>query len=73
MKIHSDMNLDELVPLMGERHGIGRPAEARVASVDEAIAMRELLVRDFCGKDTDEIDGGLWQSYCCAVDSHEQI
>ena len=69
MQIHADMDLDELIPLMGERYGVG---VSRYASQQEASDLRDLLVRDFPGKDTYQIDGGRWHHYCCAVHPTEQ-
>ena len=65
MKIHADMTIEELVPLMGERFGA---VHSQFASAQEAIDVRNLLVRDFAGEDTNEIDGAKWHLYCCAVD-----
>lgn len=70
MKVHADMDLPRLVSLMGERHGIGR-LTSRSASIQEARELRDLLVRDFNGSDTDSIDGATWHAYCCAVDPNE--
>ncbi len=54
--------------MMGERHGADRPTSARLASIEEARRLRDLLVRDFDGSDTAEIDLPTWATYCCAVD-----
>lgn len=70
MKIHADMDLTCLVPMMGERHGTSR-LTSRFASIQEARELRALLVRDFNDSDTDNIDGATWHAYCCAVDPTE--
>lgn len=68
MKVHVGMSLDDLILLMGERHGVNRSAADRLASKEEARTLRELLARDFDGQDTDEIPPGVWHAYCCAVE-----
>lgn len=70
MKIHSGMDLSELVSLMGRRVTLG--SAPRMATLQEASDLRHLLVRDFRGKDTDDIDCVRWNLYCCAVDPDEQ-
>ena len=39
---------------------------------EQAIALRDLLVRDHAGQDTVDIDGSHWMTLCCAVDPTEQ-
>jgi hypothetical protein len=70
MKIHAEMDLDELVRLMGRRTVAGFSGSA---TRHQAFDLREMLVRDFAGKDTDAIAGETWHLYCCAVDPEEQI
>ncbi|ODP35132.1 hypothetical protein A9762_12310 [Pandoraea sp. ISTKB] len=69
MRIHAGMDLVELIPLMGKR---ARPGYVGLASMQEASDMRQLLVRDFDGEDTNDIEGHTWHLYCCAVDPSEQ-
>jgi hypothetical protein len=68
MLIAPDMDLNELVPLMGikTRYGFSEPA-----TLSQASDLRDLLVRDFLGQDTSEIAGLTWHLYCCAVDPEE--
>lgn len=72
MKIHAEMCLDELVTLMGDRHGADRPIGTDFATGAEARALRCLLVRDFDGLDTDGISLEVWNTYCCAVDPYHR-
>ena len=67
MRIAPDMDLNELVPLMGvsARHG--------PATLSQASDLRDLLVRDFAGKDTNDIEGSTWHLYCCSVDPAESL
>lgn len=67
MKISAAMDIDQLVGLMGKDVDGGSKA-----TVNEAIELRDLLVRDHDGQDTDDIDGGRWMALCCAVDPAEQ-
>lgn len=68
MKIEENMNLDELLSLMGKTVFSGGE---RFPTLDHATHLRELLVRDFADKDTTEIDGATWDLYCCTVDPVE--
>lgn len=70
MRIAPDMDLNELVSLMGitTRAGFSGPA-----TLSQASDLRALLVRDFLGQDTADIDGRTWDLYCCAVDPAEAI
>lgn len=70
MLISTNMALSELIELMGTSHTLGQPP--RKATNQQAEDLRELLVRDFDGQDTDGIDGGKWMLYCLAVDPEEQ-
>lgn len=70
MKIRADMDLSQLVPLMGERVSLG--GAQRIASLQEASDLRQLLVRDYPGMDTEDIEGARWDLYCCAVDPEQQ-
>lgn len=49
MKVHSDMDLNQLAERMGPE-----------ATLDDASAMRDLLVENFDGQDTTEIPEGEW-------------
>jgi hypothetical protein len=49
MKVHADMDLNELADRMGTE-----------ATMDEASAMCDLLVEKFDGQDTSDIPEGEW-------------
>ncbi|MDH1506276.1 hypothetical protein N5I20_14525 [Aeromonas caviae] len=51
MKVHSNMDLNQLAERMGTE-----------ATLDDAAAMRELLVEKFDGQDTAEIPEGEWMA-----------
>lgn len=62
MHICKDMNLTMLAGLMG-RDDVPKY---------EAAELRDMLVRDFNGLNTDQIAVGVWGAYCCAVDPAQQ-
>lgn len=62
MKIEASMDLLTLAGLMGRDN----------VPLEEAAGLRDLLVLDFAGRDTDDIEIGLWGTYCCAVDPAQQ-
>jgi hypothetical protein len=70
MFISVNMAIPDLIELMGTSHTLGQPP--RKATAQQANDLRDLLVRDFDGQDTDGIDGGKWMLYCLAVDPEEQ-
>lgn len=63
MRIHAEMNLDELASLMDPYSGAG---SCRTPAWIAEYA-RDLLVRDLDGKDTSEISDDQWNAYCDAV------
>lgn len=68
MNIEPNMDLLELQPLMGKT--VEKGGE-RIPTLDQAAHLRELLLRDFAGQDTADIDGVTWDLYCCTVDPVE--
>lgn len=68
MKISASMDLQKLITFMGTKHPLGFPP--RTASLAEAVAMRDYLVRDYPEQDTSDVDGGRWHTLCCVVE-HE--
>lgn len=70
MLISPTMSLSDLIPLMGERFGVNHPS--RQASDEEASDLRDILVRDYIGMDTNDIPGAKWHIMCLAVDPNQQ-
>jgi hypothetical protein len=69
MLISLNMPIIELIELMGETTKLGQ--SSRRANVQEAEDLRDLLVRDFSGRDTKDIADGVWMTYCCALDPEQ--
>ena len=68
MKVSETMDLGQLLDLMATDLD-GHPKQTQ----DQAVELRKLLVRDYNGQDTDDIDGGSWIALCCALDPAEQL
>jgi hypothetical protein len=69
--ISAEMNLVELIGLMGETTSLSNGTVR--ADLTQAEELRDLLVRDFGGQDTAQIADGTWHAYCCAVAPSEQM